>query len=66
MAGNAGTIICLKASPADEQFILPFMSPEVSKRGIVNLAPYQFFMKTSSDVSEDAFTGRTVQLEARG
>ncbi|MEI6499156.1 MAG: type IV secretion system DNA-binding domain-containing protein, partial [bacterium] len=29
VAGNANTIICLKASPDDENFILPFMEPEV-------------------------------------
>jgi hypothetical protein len=64
VAGNASTIICLKASPGDEQFILPFMQPEVSKGDIVSLVPYQFFMKTSGEVSEDAFSGRTVPLSA--
>jgi hypothetical protein len=66
VAGNAGTIICLKASPGDEEFILPFMRPAVAKGDIVSLAPYQFFMKTSSDVSEDAFTGHSVPLEIIG
>jgi hypothetical protein len=64
IAGNSGTIICLKASPGDEDFILPFMEPEVTKGDIVNLAPYQFFMKTSGESSEDAFSGRTVPLAA--
>jgi hypothetical protein len=41
------------------------MQPEVSKGDIVNLAPYQFFAKTSGDVSEDAFTGRTVPVNAQ-
>jgi hypothetical protein len=63
VAGNAGTIICLKASPSDEQFILPFMQPEVTKGDIVSLAPYQFFMKTSSAVSEDAFSGQTIPIQ---
>lgn len=62
VAGNAATIICLKASPSDEDFILPFMQPEVSKGDIVNLAPYQFFMKTSGEASEDAFTGQTTPV----
>ena len=64
VAGNAATIICLKASPADEDFILPFMQPEVSKGDIVNLTRYQFFMKTSGETSEDAFSGQTTPVDA--
>ncbi len=63
VAGNAASIICLKASPDDEAFILPYMRPEVEKGDIVNLAPYKFFMKTTTDDSEDAFSGTTVLLE---
>lgn len=62
VAGNASTIICLKASPDDEAFILPFMQPEVQEGDIVNLAPHQFFMKTAAEDSEDAFSGTTVPL----
>lgn len=62
VAGNANTIICLKASPDDERFILPFMEPEVMKGDIVNLAPYHFYMKVSNDASENAFSGVTVPL----
>ena len=63
IAGNAATIICLKANPEDEAFILPYMKPEVEKGDIVNLAPYHFYMKVSSDESEDAFSGQTVPLD---
>jgi hypothetical protein len=66
VAGNAATIICLKASPEDEAFILPYMKPEVEKGDIVNLAPYRFYMKVSGDESEDAFSGQTVPLEVEG
>ncbi len=66
VAGNAHAMICLKASPDDEAFILPFMEPEVTKGDIVNLVPYQFYMKTTADESEDAFSGRTVPLDATG
>jgi hypothetical protein len=65
MAGNATTMICLKASPEDEEFILPYMEPEVEAGDIVNLAPYHFYMKTTGDVSEDAFSGETVPVEAQ-
>lgn len=64
MVGNAHTIICLKASPEDEAFMLPYMAPVVEKGGIVNLAPYHFYMKTTHDTSEDAFSGVTVPLTA--
>jgi hypothetical protein len=64
MAGNAHTIICLRASPGDEAFILPFMEPAVEKGNIVNLAPHHFFMKTVTDESELAFSGVTVPLES--
>ena len=64
VAGNANTIICLKASPDDEKFILPFMEPEVEKGDIVNLAPYHFFMKVTNEHSENAFSGQTVPLDA--
>jgi hypothetical protein len=63
VAGNAATMICLRASPEDEAFILPYMKPEVEKGDIVNLAPYHFYMKVSGDESEDAFSGQTVQLD---
>jgi hypothetical protein len=65
VAGNASTIICLKASPDDEKFILPFMEPAVSKGDIVNLPPFSFFMKMATDESEEAFSGRTVPLEVK-
>jgi hypothetical protein len=63
VAGNANSIICLKASPDDEKFILPFMEPEVAKGDIVNLAPYHFFMKVANEKSENAFSGVTIPLE---
>lgn len=63
IAGNAATIICLKANPEDETFILPYMEPEVEKGDIVNLAPYHFYMKVTGDESEDAFSGQTIPLE---
>jgi hypothetical protein len=66
VAGNAATIICLKANPEDEAFILPYMKPEVEKGDIVNLAPYHFYMKVSGDESEDAFSGQTVPLSVEG
>lgn len=63
IAGNAATIICLKANPEDEDFILPYMKPEVEKGDIVNLAPYHFYMKVTGDESEDAFSGQTEPLD---
>jgi hypothetical protein len=63
IAGNAATIICLKANPEDEDFILPYMKPEVEKGDIVNLAPYHFYMKVTGDEAEDAFSGQTAPLE---
>jgi hypothetical protein len=66
MVGNVSTHICLKASPEDETFMLPYMKPEVTKGDIVNLAPYHFYMKTTWDESEDAFSGQTVPLTEEG
>jgi hypothetical protein len=63
VAANVSSIISLKASPDDEAFILPFMEPEVSKGDIVNLSPYHFYMKTTSEESEDAFSGTTVPID---
>lgn len=63
VASNASTIICLKVGPEDEAFILPYMRPEVERGDIVNLAPYHFYMKTTGDVSKDAFSGMTVPLD---
>lgn len=63
IAGNAATIICLKANPEDEAFILPYMRPEVEKGDIVNLAPYHFYMKVATEDSEEAFSGQTVPLD---
>lgn len=66
VAGNAATIICLKASPEDEDFILPFMKPEVTRGDIVNLTPFHFYMKVTSDEAEDAFSGHTLPLSVAG
>lgn len=63
VAGNAATMICLRANPEDEAFILPYMKPEVEKGDIVNLAPYHFYMKAATDDSEEAFSGQTVPLD---
>lgn len=63
IAGNAATIICLRANPEDEAFILPYMKPEVERGDIVNLAPYHFYMKVATDESEEAFSGQTVPLD---
>jgi hypothetical protein len=63
VASNASTLICLKVGPEDEAFILPYMKPEVESGDIVNLVPYHFYMKTTADESEDAFSGVTVPLE---
>lgn len=63
IAGNAATIICLKANPEDEAFILPYMKPEVEKGDIINLAPYHFYMKVATEDSEEAFSGQTVPLD---
>lgn len=65
VAGNANTLICLKAGPDEERFILPFMEPEVKKGDIVNLAPFHFYMKVSNDLSENAFSGTTVPIAGK-
>ena len=62
VASNVSTIICLKASPADEAFILPFMKPVIEKGDITNLAPLRFYMKVTSQDSEDAFSAQIVPL----
>jgi len=64
--GNSGNIIALKGSPDDEKALLPFLSPEVEKGQIVNLAPHHFFMKVTNEDSEDAFTGITIPINATG
>jgi len=66
VSGNANTIICLSAGPDDEDFILPFMKPEVEKGDIVNLPPYHFFMKVHHTTSESAYSGQTVPLAVKG
>lgn len=63
IAGNAATMICLRANPEDEAFILPYMKPAVEKGDIVNFAPYHFYMKVATEDSEEAFSGQTVPLD---
>ncbi len=59
ISGNAHTIITFKANPDDEAFLLPYMEPLVEKGHILNLPPHTFFMKTTTELSEEAFTGVT-------
>lgn len=61
IAGDAATILYLKANPEDEDFILPYMKPEVEKSDIVNLALYHFYMEVTGDEAEGAFSGQTIQ-----
>ena len=63
LTANSSSLICFKASPDDEALIAPFMAPEVTPGDITALAPYQFFIKTSGPVTEDAFSAVTVPLE---
>lgn len=65
VSGNAGTIISFRLSPEDETFILPYMKPEVGKGDIVNLPPYSFYIKVTSDKAEEAFSGRTLLLHRK-
>jgi hypothetical protein len=63
VATNASTLISLKVGPADEAFLLPYMKPVVEKGDMVNLTPRHFYIKTTADESEDAFSGITVPLD---
>ncbi|HJP81607.1 MAG TPA: type IV secretion system DNA-binding domain-containing protein [Candidatus Saccharimonadales bacterium] len=62
VAGNAATIISLRANPEDEAFLLPYMKSAVGVGDIVNLAPHHFFMKVATKDSEEAFSGETIPL----
>ncbi len=66
IAGNSGNLTIFRASPDDEAFILPYMDPEVEKGEIVNLLPHHFFMKVTSNESEDAFSGVTILQTKEG
>lgn len=58
---NTGSIICFRTgSPLDEEFILPFLAPQVEKGEISNLAPYNFYMKINNDTPQDSFSGETI------
>ncbi len=62
ITANSHTFISMKAAPEDEAFILPYMKPTVESGDIVNLTPYHFYIKTTADRSEDAFSGTTIPL----
>ncbi len=64
--GNSATMLALKGGPDDEAFLLPYMEPEVEKGQIINLAPHHFFMKVTTDTSEDAFTAETMPVTQKG
>jgi hypothetical protein len=66
MAANAHSIITMKAGPDDEQFIIPYLKPAVMKGDIVGLAPYNFYMTTLNDGTEEAFSGTTMPLKVIG
>lgn len=66
VATNAHNLITLKVGPKDEAFMLPHMRPVVEKGDMINLAPYHFYMKTTYEESEDAFSGETVPLDVLG
>ena len=42
------------------------MEPEVDKGEIINLSPHHFFMKTTTDTQEDAFSGVTIPVKDNG
>lgn len=61
---NTGSIVSFRTgSPLDEEFILPFFTPKVSKGEIANLPPYHFYLKINGDIPQDCFSGETINQE---
>jgi len=61
---NTGTVISFRTgSPLDEEYILPYFSPLVSKGEIANLPSYTFYIKINGKFPEDGFSGETIFAE---
>jgi energy-coupling factor transporter ATP-binding protein EcfA2 len=61
---NTGSIISFRTgSPLDEELILPFFSPQVTKGEIADLPPYSFYMKVNGDTPQNSFSGETIYRE---
>ncbi len=60
---NVGTIIAFRtANPLDEEYLLPIFRPEIEQGEILNLPPYQFYIKINSAQTADAFSVQTDQF----
>lgn len=66
VTGNAGTLVCFKASPVDEELMLPFYLPEVERGDITHLPLHHFYMSSTGKTAEAAFSGQTELLGADG
>jgi hypothetical protein len=60
---NVGNYISFRTGPDDEETLLPYFEPEVSKGMFLNLSPHHFFIKVSNEFSESAYTGETMPLD---
>lgn len=57
---NTGTVISFRTgSPTDEQYLLPFFTPEVNIGQLNSLPPYHFYIKITDTNPSVSFTGET-------
>lgn len=64
---NVGSIVCFRtSSPADEQLILPLLSPFISSGELSNLPAYSFYARVSAVKPQQPVSGETVLLTDEG
>jgi hypothetical protein len=64
---NVGTVVCFRTgNPVDEQVMLPFFSPYVDEGEIMNLPPFNFYMRLAAVHSQEPLSGETILLDNNG
>jgi len=64
---NVGTVICFRSgNPSDEKLVLPLFEPYIEKGEIANLSSYNFYMRVSTQKSQEPLSGETIVLEDEG
>ncbi len=66
LLANVGNIICFRtSSEIDARLIGPIFEPYLNKLDFINLEPYKFYMRLSSELTNEPLSGETIKIKSK-
>ncbi len=63
LLSNVGNVLCFRTAAAiDARRLAPIFEPRLSSYDLANLAPYQFYLKSSGEFAQHPMSGKTINL----